>query len=106
MTDLDKFEKLMLELRQEEPYLPDDGFTAGVMARLPATRGIALWKKNAILLGFTAMGSGLATVYLPVDMLLSFNPGSLLSLPVLGGVGMAMFVLTGFIAWMAQAEIL
>src|SRR2546430_17665632 len=44
------------------PYIDDNGFTARVMARLPAARREPRWLRAMILLGMTLLGSGV--VYL------------------------------------------
>jgi hypothetical protein len=53
-------EMLDRELREAAPYIDDEGFTARVMARLPARRREPLWLRAMILLGLTALGSGVA----------------------------------------------
>ena len=79
MKDLDN---LSAELRISEPYLPDSGFTAVVMAQLPRNRELPLWLKNLILLGATTLGSAIVATQLPAgnvaSMLLSMS-----SLPAL-----------------------
>jgi len=51
-------ETLDRQLREAAPYIDDEGFTARVMARLPATRREPQWLRAVILLGVTALGSG------------------------------------------------
>ena len=106
MTQTDKLEALFAATRQSEPYLPDDGFTAGVMARLPQPRELPQWQKNGILLGCTALGSAIAAWSLPVDALVSFPLTNLLTLPVLASLGAAMFLLSGVIVWMTEIEVI
>jgi hypothetical protein len=48
------------QLRDAVPYIDDDGFTARVMAKLPATRREPRWLRPMILLGATALGSAVA----------------------------------------------
>jgi len=48
------------QLREATPYIDDDGFTARVMARLPAARREPRWLRSMILLGVTALGSAVA----------------------------------------------
>ena len=55
-------ETLDRQLREAAPYIDDDGFTARVMARLPAARREPRWLRAMILLGMTLLGSGV--VYL------------------------------------------
>jgi hypothetical protein len=48
------------QLREAAPYIDDDGFTARVIARLPASRPQP-WRLRAIvLIGLTALGSAIA----------------------------------------------
>jgi hypothetical protein len=53
-------ETLDRQLREAVPYIDDDGFTARVMARLPAVRREPTWLRAAILLGLTLLGVGVA----------------------------------------------
>ena len=53
-------ETLDRQLREAEPYIDDDGFTARVMAKLPAARREPRWLRAMVLLGLTVLGSGLA----------------------------------------------
>jgi hypothetical protein len=55
-------ETLDRQLREAAPYIDDDGFTARVMAELPAARPEAWRLRGIILVGLTALGS--ATAYL------------------------------------------
>jgi hypothetical protein len=48
------------QLREAMPYIDDEGFTAGVMARLPAARREPRWLRAMIFLGLTVLGSGIA----------------------------------------------
>jgi hypothetical protein len=48
------------QLRDAVPYIDDDGFTARVMAKLPATRREPRWLRPMILLGVTVLGSAVA----------------------------------------------
>ena len=58
-------ETLDRQLREAAPYIDDDGFTARVMARLPAARREPRWLRAMILMGMTLLGSGV--VYLLSD---------------------------------------
>jgi len=42
------------------PYINDDGFTARVIARLPATRREPQWLRAMIVLGLALLGTGVA----------------------------------------------
>jgi hypothetical protein len=53
-------ETLDRQLRESMPYIDDDGFTARLMARLPAVRRDPQWLRAIILLGVTMLGSGIA----------------------------------------------
>jgi len=53
-------ETLDRQLREAVPYIDDEGFTARVMARLPAARREPRWLRAMILLGLTVLGSGIA----------------------------------------------
>ena len=48
------------QLREAAPYIDDEGFTARVMAKLPAARREPRWLRAMILLGVTILGSGVA----------------------------------------------
>src|SRR2546430_13285620 len=62
MNTMIEDETLDRQLREAAPYIDDDGFTARVMARLPAARREPRWLRAMILLGMTLLGSGV--VYL------------------------------------------
>jgi hypothetical protein len=53
-------ETLDRQLREAAPYIDDEGFTARVMAMLPAARREPRWLRAIILLGVTVLGSGVA----------------------------------------------
>jgi hypothetical protein len=53
-------ETLDRQLREAAPYIDDHGFTARVMAGLPAARREPRWLRAMILLGLTMLGSGIA----------------------------------------------
>jgi hypothetical protein len=53
-------ETLDRQLREAAPYIDDEGFSARVMARLPAARREPRWLRAMILLGLTLLGSGIA----------------------------------------------
>ena len=53
-------EALDRQLREALPYINDDGFTARVIARLPAPRSEARWLRAIIVLGLALLGSGVA----------------------------------------------
>jgi hypothetical protein len=53
-------ETLDRQLREAMPYIDDKGFTARVMASLPAARREPRWLRAMILLGLAILGSGVA----------------------------------------------
>jgi len=55
-------EMLDRQLREATPYIDDEGFTARVMARLPAAPRDPRWLRAMILLGLAILGSGIAYV--------------------------------------------
>src|SRR5215216_7821625 len=55
-------ETLDRQLREAVPYINDDGFTARVIARLPASRQEPQWLRAMIVLGLAILGVGVAYV--------------------------------------------
>ena len=55
-------ETLDRQLHEAVPYINDDGFTARVMANLPAVRREPQWLRALIVLGLALLGSGVAYV--------------------------------------------
>ena len=53
-------ETLDRQLREAVPYINDDGFTARVIARLPAPRSEPRWLRAMIVLGLALLGTGIA----------------------------------------------
>ena len=54
-------ETLDRQLREAAPYIDDDGFTARVMARLPAVpRSEPQWLRAMVVLGLALIGTGIA----------------------------------------------
>ena len=53
-------EPLDRQLREAAPYIDDEGFTARVMAKLPAARREPQWLRAVILVGLTLLGSAVA----------------------------------------------
>jgi hypothetical protein len=93
-------------LREENAYIEDNGFTARVMAALPARHQRA-WLRPTLLLGATTIGYVLAVWWVPWDLvnsasLLSFNshalPAYALLLAIVGSL------LSGVIAALGWAE--
>ena len=53
-------ETLDRQLREAVPYINDDGFTARVIASLPAARREPQWLHAMIVLGLALLGTGIA----------------------------------------------
>ena len=53
-------ETLDRQLREAVPYIDDNGFTARVLANLPAARREPQWLRAMILVGLAALGSAVA----------------------------------------------
>jgi hypothetical protein len=53
-------ETLDRQLREAAPYIDDNGFTARVMAGLPAAPREPRWLRAMVLLGLALLGSGVA----------------------------------------------
>ena len=53
-------ETLDRQLREAVPCINDDGFTARVIARLPAARREPQWLRAMVLVGLALLGSGVA----------------------------------------------
>ncbi len=53
-------ETLDRQLREAVPYINDDGFTARVITRLPATRAEPRWLRAMIVVGLALIGTGMA----------------------------------------------
>lgn len=99
-----KFDKLLAEIRHSEPYLQDNGFAAGVPARLPEARELPLRLKNTILLLFTALGSCLSAWQFPVYKLVGVTVTDLFTYPVLAAAGFLMFALSCAITWLSESD--
>jgi hypothetical protein len=110
MVDSNNLDHMFNTLRNTEPYLADNGFTSGVLARLPEAKQLPAWLTNLIMLGFTAIGSAIAASQAPileklsVMELLSQTTSSLFSLTTLGFAAVTTFVTSYIIIWMAQND--
>jgi hypothetical protein len=62
MTPMIDDETLDRQLREASPYVDDDGFTARVVARLPAGPREQRWLRTMIVLCLALLGSGVAYV--------------------------------------------
>ncbi|HUJ09898.1 MAG TPA: hypothetical protein VL171_07710 [Verrucomicrobiae bacterium] len=66
------------QLREQNTYINDDGFTARVVAALPRRRRLA-WFRTVLLLGTAAAGWVLAILWLPWEHLPRVDLSALLS---------------------------
>ena len=71
------------QLREAVAYIDDDGFTAGVIAKLPAPRRQQLSLRSVILIGITLLGCVLAYVLSDGGRFVTVNLVRLSSLPML-----------------------
>ena len=62
MDEIEQEDVLDRQLREAVPYIDDAGFTAGVLAKLPAPRRRQLSLRGVILVGISILGSALAYV--------------------------------------------
>ena len=100
MTDIDK---LFSELRRTEPYLPDAGFTAAVIAQLPRPNELPMWVKNAMLLAATLAGSAVVAWSMPADGMLSLITASFkLSVQLLVAASIGVYLFSYGAIWVAQ----
>ncbi len=104
MSDHDKLDKLLTELRQSEPYLHDDGFTAAVTAKLPEIYELPIWLKNLIILLATVAGSAITVWQIPVHKLILFANSLPLTLPVLAMVAVGVYLMSYVVVWMVQTD--
>lgn len=101
---MNELDRMTAALRRSEPYFEDRGFTAAVMAALPAESELPLWIKNLILVAATAAGSGIAAWQLA-----DLRPVALLSGVSLdyGTIGLAAFIVYAFTStavWVVRRE--
>jgi hypothetical protein len=103
-TDIDN---LFATLRSSEPTIPDQGFSAQVLATLEKQAGLALWKDTLITLLFTLVGCLLAYAFFPMEKLAAVVPSSIHISP------MSLVMLTGAIAlacssayWAAETDVI
>ena len=112
MQATDNFEQMLGALRETEPYIADDGFTSGLIARLPEASELPAWMSSLIMLVFTSVGSAIAAWQLPVAKLVSLTTSSIgsipafHSIPMLGIGAVTTFLLAYAVVWMAQAEVI
>ncbi len=91
MNQPDKNDPLDVLLREQNPYIDDNGFTARVVAALPPVRRRSRWR-TTFLLSATGVGYVLAIWWMPwrlldASVLLSFSTQTLLAYALLLIVG-------------------
>jgi hypothetical protein len=79
MNQPERTDRVETMLREQNPYINDDGFTARVMTALPRRRRY-YWRRPALLLGAAAIGTALAIRWLPWESLPAVDLSALLSL--------------------------
>jgi hypothetical protein len=89
MDDMNREDWLDRQLRDAAPYIDDDGFTAGVLARLPAPRPTRQSLRTIILIGITLLASALAYVISGGGRFITVEIIRLATLPVLWIVALA-----------------
>jgi hypothetical protein len=83
MDEINQEDSLDRQLREAAPYIDDDGFTARVVAKLPAPRRKQLSLRSGILVGITLLACVLAYVLSDGGRFLTVNIFRLASLPTL-----------------------
>jgi hypothetical protein len=87
------------QLREAAPYIEDNGFTAGVLAKLPLPRRRHESLRSIILIGLTALGSAAAYNLSEGGRFIAFEMARLTALPTLYlcalAVGSGALVMTG-----------
>jgi len=78
MSQPDEKDSIDALLREQSPYVDDDGFTQRVIAALPRRR--RAWLRPTLLLGAAAIGWILAVLWLPWRSLPPLDLSALLSL--------------------------
>ena len=110
MMTSDNLDDIFATMRTTEPYFEDDGFTSGIMARLPEATQLPTWIANLILLGFTTLGSALAAWQLPLAQWIGALHASTIQIPVfspvyaLGSAALVTFVSSYVVIWLAQND--
>jgi hypothetical protein len=78
MNPSEEKDPIEMQLREQDTYINDDGFTARVVAALPPRR--RTWLRPVLLLGSVAIGIVLAIQWLPWSNLPQLDMSALLSL--------------------------
>jgi hypothetical protein len=97
------------QLREAAPYIEDNGFTAGVLAKLPRARQTHDSLRSIILVGVTALGSAAAYTLSGGGHFIAIEMARLMTLPPLSlyaiAVGSGILVMcAGTIAAIAKAN--
>lgn len=82
-------------LREQTPYIPDNGFTARVVASLPKRRAPLLPRRSIVLLVASLLGWILAALWLPWNIRLTGMPFT----PHLIFLGATMALVLGCLIW-------
>lgn len=105
--DEDGFDNfLSAQLKQSQPYLMDDSFTAQVMAKLPAAKKLSLWQERLIIavpliiisLLVISQFSVLAVLIKLWTLLVTVDVASLLSI----GLAISFAAISGTSFWFAK----
>lgn len=88
--DIDTLESTLARLRDTEPTIADNGFTAAVMTRLPRANELPTWISNAIVLGATAMGSAIVAWRIPLPPAAVLLEAATTNLPALLAAAVAL----------------
>lgn len=102
-------EWLDARLREESPYIDDDGFTARVAQQLPARRRQSRLLRNAILLCATLLATGIAYVLTGGGAFLGNAAAFLVAMPLgtvcaIAGVAALIVMVGGTIAALSNAR--
>jgi hypothetical protein len=96
MNETPQEDLLDRQLREAAPYIDDAGFTASVLAKLPAPQQNRVSLRGVILLGLTVLGSALAYLLSDGGHFIAVNVTRLMLLPttmlLLVAVGSCMLV--------------
>ncbi len=87
---MDELDSLDRQLQEAAPYIDDAGFTAGVLAKLPAPRRQHQSLRAIILLGVTLLASVLAYVLSDGASFVRVNVARVTQLPLLWVLSLAL----------------
>lgn len=83
MNETQQEDSLDRQLREAAPYIDDAGFTASVLAQLPAPQQKRVSLRGVIILGLTLLGSALAYVLSDGGHFIAVNVTRLTQLPTM-----------------------